>query len=80
MILDMNNIITIEDTTNEVYYINPRNVAYIKEKKNQFQSTSKMSSWKISLVNGESIITRNEDGVKRLISAYTNQAYYEENI
>ena len=66
----MNNTITIEDMTDEVYYINPRNVAYIKEKKN-VGSTRTISSWKISLVNGESIITRNEDGVKRLIYSYT---------
>ena len=56
--------------TDEVYYINPRNVAYIKEKKN-VGATRTISSWKISLVNGESIITRNEDGVKRLIYSYT---------
>lgn len=66
----MNNTITIEDMTDEVYYINPRNVAYIKEKKN-VGATRTISSWKISLVNGESIITRNEDGVKRLIYSYT---------
>ena len=73
MILDMNNTITIEDMTDEVYYINPRNVAYIKEKKNvgSTRTTRPISSWKISLVNGESIITRNEDGVKRLIYSYT---------
>ncbi len=67
----MKNIITIEDMTNEVYYINPRNVAYIKEKKNP-RSTEKTSSWKISLVNGESIITQNNRGVEALINSLTN--------
>lgn len=66
----MKNIITIEDMTDEVYYINPRNVAYIKEKKN-LGTMGRTSSWKISLVNGESIITRNERGIETLVSAFT---------
>ena len=66
----MKNIITIEDMTDEVYYINPRNVAYIKEKKN-LGTMGRASTWKISLVNGESIITRNERGIETLVSAFT---------
>ena len=64
----MKNIITIEDMTQEVYYINPRNVAYIKEKKN-----IGTSSWKIALVNGESIITQNKRGIEVLIKAFTKE-------
>ena len=65
----MKTIITIEDATDEVYWINPRNVAYIKEKKN-LGTMGRTSSWKISLVNGESIITKNEKGVHALISTF----------
>ena len=65
----MKNIITIEDMTQEVYYINHRNVAYIKEKKN-IGTMGKTSSWKIALVNGESIITQNKRGVEVLISSF----------
>ena len=65
----MKNIITIEDSINEVYWINPRNVVYIKEKKN-LGAMGRTSSWKISLVNGESLITKNEKGVKALISTF----------
>tara|TARA_R110000824_G_scaffold84750_2_gene211162 strand:- start:94 stop:309 length:216 start_codon:yes stop_codon:yes gene_type:complete len=62
----MKTIISIEDSTNEVYYINPRHVVYIKEKKNMGIT----SSWKISLINGENIITKNTKGVKSLISTF----------
>jgi len=65
----MKTTITIEDTTNEIYYINPRNVAYVKEKKN-IGTMGRTSTWKISLVNGESIITKNHKGVKALISSF----------
>jgi len=65
----MKNIITIEDSINEVYWINPQNVVYIKEKKN-LGTMGRTSSWKISLVNGESLITKNEKGVKALISTF----------
>ena len=68
----MKTIITIEDSTEEVYWINPRNVAYIKEKKN-LGSMGKTSSWKISLVNGESIITKNKKGVQALISTFVKK-------
>ena len=68
----MKTIITIEDSTEEVYWINPRNVAYIKEKKN-LGSMGRTSSWKISLVNGESIITKNEKGVQALISTFVKK-------
>ena len=67
--MTMKTIITIEDATDEVYYINPRNVAYIKEKKD-LGTMGRTSSWKISLVKGESIITKNEKGVEALISTF----------
>jgi hypothetical protein len=72
----MKTTITIEDTTNEIYYINPRNVAYVKEKKNT-GSTRRTSSWKIALVNGESIITKNGKGVKALVSSFLKKKMFE---
>ena len=67
--MTMKTIITIEDMTDEVYYINPRNVAYIKEKKN-LGTMGRTSTWKVSLVNGDNIITRNKRGVEALISTF----------
>ncbi len=68
----MKTTITIEDTTNEIYYINPHNVTYVKEKKN-IGTMGRTSSWKIALVNGESIITKNKNGVTALISSFTKR-------
>ena len=59
----MKETIRIEDSTQEVYYINPKNVVYIKERKAS-------DTWKISLVNGESILTQNSHGVSSLISTF----------
>mgnify|MGYP003658914463 CR=1 FL=1 len=61
----MKNTITIEDSASEVYYINPLHVAYIKEKKN-ISTMGRTSSWKISLINGENIITKNQNSVEAL--------------
>ena len=72
----MKTIITIEDSTNEVYYINPLHVAYIKEKKN-IGTMGRTSSWKISLINGESIITKNEQGVNALMSTFIKKEIRE---
>ena len=68
----MKSVITIEDMTDEVYYINPRNVAYIKEKKN-LGTMGRTSTWKISLVNGESIITKNKSGIEAIISSFVKK-------
>lgn len=50
--------VIIEDANNEEYYINPRNVVYVK-KREKF--------WKILLVTGEVIMTRNEDGARAIV-------------
>jgi hypothetical protein len=73
----MNSIITIEDLTDEIYYINPRNVAYIKEKKN-IGTAGRTSSWKVSLVNGESIITKNKSGVEAIINSFIDKKMLED--
>lgn len=54
--------ITIEDANNERYYINPINVVYVKKREN---------FWKILLVGGEVIMTKNEDGAKAIIAAFS---------
>ncbi len=68
----MNTIITIEDSASEVYYINPRHVVYIKEKKN-ISTMGRTSSWKVSLANGESIITKNKNGIEALVDGFLQE-------
>jgi len=51
----------IEDTTSEVYHINPQNIIYIKERPSH-------GLWKVALVNGETIMTRNKVQAQRLLS------------
>ena len=63
----MSKTISIEDTSNEVYIINPLNVVYIKQKQIPRPENGGHSVWKISLVNGEAIITHNSKGVNSLI-------------
>lgn len=52
--------ISIEDQNAEKYFINPRNVVYVKQR-DQF--------WKILLVGGEVIITKNSEGAQAIIRA-----------
>ena len=54
--------ITIEDANDEQYYINPKNVVYVKKREN---------FWKILLVGGEVIMTKNEQGAKAIIASFT---------
>ena len=49
----------IEDANNEEYFINPRNVIYVKRREN---------FWKILLSNGEVIMTKNAEGAKAIIN------------
>ena len=46
-------MITIEDSNNEHFYINPINVIYVKRRE---------KFWKILLSNGEAIMTKNGEG------------------
>ena len=53
-------MITIEDSNNEKFYINPINVIYVKQRS---------PFWKILLVNGESIMTKNEEGALSIVNS-----------
>ena len=53
-------MIQIEDANNEIYYINPKNVIYVKKRK---------PMWKILLVNGEIIMTKNKEGAMSIVHA-----------
>tara|TARA_Y100001938_G_C8081770_1_gene429580 strand:+ start:208 stop:393 length:186 start_codon:yes stop_codon:yes gene_type:complete len=59
-------MIQIEDKNNESYYINTKNVVYVKAR---IDPLHKEKWWKISFVNGEHLHTKNEEGVKAIISA-----------
>ena len=53
-------MINIEDANNEQYFINPINVVYVKLRDN---------FWKILLVTGEAIMTKNKDGALAIINS-----------
>lgn len=53
-------MIQIEDSNNETYYINPTNVIYVKKRKPYY---------KILLLNGEIIMTKNKAGAMSIASA-----------
>ena len=57
-------MIQIEDSNNEKYHINPKQVVYVKERVH----LNKLL-FKILLVNGEVIMTSNEHGAKSIISS-----------
>lgn len=57
-------MIQIEDSNNEKYHINPKQVVYVKER---FHLNKLL--FKILLVNGEVIMTSNEHGAKRIIAS-----------
>jgi hypothetical protein len=56
-------MIQIEDSNNEIYYINPCNVIYVKKRK---------PYWKILLLNGEIIMTKNKDGAMAIANKIIN--------
>ena len=53
-------MITIEDANNEKFYINPVNVVYVKQRE---------KFWKILLITGEAVMTRNEEGAMSIVNA-----------
>lgn len=59
-------MIQIEDSNNEHYFINPKNVVYVKER---YDIHTKDKWWKLTFVNGEQLHTKNESGVMSIISA-----------
>ena len=58
-------MIQIEDSNNESYYINPKNVVYVKAR---IDPLKKEKWWKITFVNGEQLHTKNEDGINCIIN------------
>jgi hypothetical protein len=55
-------MITIEDTNNEKYYINPTHVIYVKKRANK-----SFPKYKILLSNGEIIMTDNKEGATKIV-------------
>jgi hypothetical protein len=55
-------MITIEDTNREKYYINPRQVVYVKKRPNKA-----FPKYKILLSNGEIIMTDNHEGITKIV-------------
>tara|TARA_B100002019_G_scaffold107922_1_gene92744 strand:- start:7018 stop:7197 length:180 start_codon:yes stop_codon:yes gene_type:complete len=55
-------MITIEDTNNEKYYINPAHVIYVKRRPAKAQPR-----FKILLSNGEIIMTDNKEGAMAIV-------------
>lgn len=49
----------IEDANEESYFINPRNVIYVKQRE---------LFWKILLINGEVILTKNREGAMAIVN------------
>ena len=57
-------MITIEDSNNEKYYINPKQVIYVKRR-----PTKSVPRYKILLSNGEIIMTDNKEGAMSIVMA-----------
>jgi len=57
-------MIQIEDANNESYYINPKNVVYVKLRSDPVKGGE---WWKITFVNGEQLHTKNKSGVNAII-------------
>jgi len=62
-------MIQIEDANQEQYYINPKNVVYVKERCDPLRPNEKW--WKITFVNGEQLHTKKADGIKSIILSMT---------
>jgi uncharacterized protein YybS (DUF2232 family) len=59
-------LVKITDTGGEVYHINPQNVVYIKERPNH-------GLWKVVVVNGESIMTKDKLQAQALLDCLENK-------
>lgn len=66
-------MITVEDskTDNERFYINPSQVAYIKERKHESKIV-----YRILLSNGESVVTQDGLAIQRIINSI-QESHYE---
>ena len=54
-------IIQVKDTAEEIYYINPLNVVYVK------QTSANRGLWKIVLVTSEKIMTNDKSQIYNII-------------
>lgn len=63
-------MILIEDSNNEKYHINPKQVVYVKEREHM----GKMM-WKIMMTNGEALMTDNENGAKSIIASIKSKKH-----
>jgi hypothetical protein len=66
----MTTTVRIEDSNTEVYHINPMHVVYIKER---FCGKEKCAMWKMMLSTGEVIMTKNKDGVQKILDSVTKR-------
>ena len=57
-------MILIEDANEERYHINPSLVVYVKERDHLGKRM-----WKIMMVNGEALMTSNQEGALKIINA-----------
>lgn len=62
-------MILIEDANNEKYHINPQLVVYVKERDHMGKK-----QWKIMMVNGEALMTANEQGAMSIIASIKSKA------
>ena len=60
-------IIQVKDTAEEVYYINPLNVVYVK------QTSANRGLWKIVLVTSEKIMTNDKSQIYNIIEFLKNE-------
>ena len=65
-------IIQIKDTADEIYYINPQNVVYVK------QTSSNQGLWKIVLVTDERVMTRDKSQIYNIIEFLKNEKDMQE--
>lgn len=61
-------MITIEDSNNETYHINPQQVIYVKERIHMGKQM-----FKIMMSNGEALMTQNERGAKCIIASIKSE-------
>ena len=59
-------IFTVKDKLGEYYYINPANIVYIKERRSY-------GLWKIMLISGEAIHTKDEATIKMILEFLEQQ-------
>ena len=64
-------MILIEDANEEKYHINPQLVVYVKEREHMGKNM-----WKIMMVNGEALMTSNEQGAKSIIASIQSKKAY----